>query len=114
MRLVAVMLPELGAGPDIAIIISHWFAARGDKVSEGERLVEIRVGPATFDVPCPVSGRLSAIREHEDNRVRPGAVLGFVGVGEEVRKLQEVAGENDYDRDSDRRNGLPPSSRRSS
>ncbi len=29
MRLAAVILPELGTGPDVPIVVSHWFAARG-------------------------------------------------------------------------------------
>ncbi len=30
MRLAAVILPDLGTGPDVPIVVSHWFAARGD------------------------------------------------------------------------------------
>ncbi len=76
MRLEAVILPDLGTGPDVPIIVSHWFASRGDEVWEGDRLVEVLVGPATFDVPAPVTGRLVEICGQEDDPVRPGAVLG--------------------------------------
>ena len=83
MRLEAVILPDLGTGPDVPIVVSHWFAARGDEVWEGDRLVEVLVGPATFDVPTPANGRLAEIRGHEDDLVRPGAVLGLVAVRED-------------------------------
>jgi pyruvate/2-oxoglutarate dehydrogenase complex dihydrolipoamide acyltransferase (E2) component len=83
MRLEAVILPDLGTGADIPIVVSHWFAARGEEVWEGDRLVEVLVGPATFDVPAPVSGRLAEIRAQEDDRVRPGAVLGLVAATED-------------------------------
>ena len=84
MRLEAVILPHLGTGPDVPIIVSHWFAARGEEVWEGDRLVEVLVGPAaTFDVPAPVTGRLAEIREREDDRVAPGAVLGLVAATED-------------------------------
>jgi len=83
MRLEAVILPDLGTGPDVPIVVSHWFAARGDEVWEGDRLVEVLVGPATFDVPAPVSGRLAEIRGREDDRVAPGAVLGMVAASED-------------------------------
>jgi pyruvate/2-oxoglutarate dehydrogenase complex dihydrolipoamide acyltransferase (E2) component len=83
MRLEAVILPELGTGPDVPIVISHWFAVRGDEVWEGDRLVEVLVGPATFDVPSPSSGRLAAIHGQEDDRVTPGTVLGLVAVLED-------------------------------
>jgi pyruvate/2-oxoglutarate dehydrogenase complex dihydrolipoamide acyltransferase (E2) component len=80
MRLEAVILPDLGTGPDQPIIVSHWFASRGEEVWEGDRLVEVLVGPATFDVPAPTTGRLAEIRGREDDRVRPGAVLGLLAV----------------------------------
>src|SRR5689334_693709 len=80
MRLEAVVLPDLGTGPDEPIVVSHWFAARGDKVWEGDRLVEVLVGPATFDVPAPRSGRLAEIRGVEDDRVEPGAILALLAV----------------------------------
>jgi pyruvate/2-oxoglutarate dehydrogenase complex dihydrolipoamide acyltransferase (E2) component len=82
MRLEAVILPDLGTGPDVPIIVSHWFASRGEDVWEGDRLVEVLVGPATFDVASPVSGRLAEIRGREDDRVAPGAVLGLVAAAE--------------------------------
>jgi pyruvate/2-oxoglutarate dehydrogenase complex dihydrolipoamide acyltransferase (E2) component len=83
MRLEAVVLPELGTGPDVPIVVSHWFAERGDEVWEGDRLVEVLVGPATFDVPAPTSGRLAVIHGLEDDRVTPGMVLGLVAVMED-------------------------------
>ncbi len=83
MRLEAVILPELGTGPGMPIVVSHWFAARGDEVWEGDRLVEVVVGPATFDVPAPSTGRLAEIRGHEDDRVEAGAVLGLLAVRED-------------------------------
>lgn len=83
MRLEAVILPDLGTGSDVPIVVSHWFAARGDEVFEGDRLVEVLVGAATFDVPAPASGRLTEIREREDDQVASGAVLGLVATAEE-------------------------------
>ena len=83
MRLEAVILPDLGTGPAQPIVVSYWYAAQGDKVWEGDRLVEVLVGPATFDVPAPVSGRLAEIHGLEDDSVAPGAVLGMVGAFED-------------------------------
>jgi pyruvate/2-oxoglutarate dehydrogenase complex dihydrolipoamide acyltransferase (E2) component len=84
MRLEAVILPDLGTGPDVPIVVSHWYAARGEDVWEGDRLVEVLVGPATFDVPSPTTGRLAEIREREDDRVAPGAVLGLVAAADDL------------------------------
>jgi pyruvate/2-oxoglutarate dehydrogenase complex dihydrolipoamide acyltransferase (E2) component len=106
MRLAAVVLPDLGTGPDIPIVVSHWFAARGDEVWEGDRLVEVLVGPATFDVSSPVSGRLAEIQCWEDDRVGPGSVLGLVATAED--DVRDGASDNEPDRP---RHDEPPSSR---
>ena len=90
MRLAAVILPDLGTGPDVPIIVSHWFVGRGGRVWEGERLVEVLAGPATFDVPSPVSGRLAEIRGLEDDRVEAGFVLGLVATAEEAAGSPEI------------------------
>src|SRR3954471_16298701 len=83
MRLEAVFLPDLGTGPDVPIVVSHWFAGRGDEVWEGDRLVEVLGGPASFDVPAPTPGGLAEIHGREDDRVTPGTVLGLVAVMED-------------------------------
>ncbi len=72
-----VILPELGAGP---ASLSVWFADLGDEVYEGDRLVEVLVGGATFDVPAPATGRLSEKRALPNDPVRTGQVLGVVEV----------------------------------
>ncbi len=105
MRLEAVILPDLGTGPDLPIVISHWFAACGDRVWEGERLVEVLVGPATFDVPSPVTGRLTEIRGLEDDRVEAGSILGLVATAD------EEPGDGAREHESGRDRGRPPSSR---
>jgi pyruvate/2-oxoglutarate dehydrogenase complex dihydrolipoamide acyltransferase (E2) component len=101
MRLEAVILPDLGTGPDVPIVVSHWFACRGEEVWEGDRLVEVLVGPATFDVPAPATGRLAEIRGREDDEVAPGAVLGLVAAAEED-------GDPGHDRDARRGAPRPP------
>ena len=83
MRLEAVRLPDLGTGPARSIVVSYWYARKGDQVWEGDRLVEVIVGSATFDVPAPKTGRLAAIHGKEDDLVHPGFVLGHLAVMEE-------------------------------
>ena len=82
MRFEAVKLPDLGTGPGAPIVVSHGFARPGEPVWEVERLVEVVVGPSTFDVPSPAGGTLAEILAREDDRVSPGATLGIVAVDE--------------------------------
>ena len=74
-----IILPELGAGP---ATLSAWFADVGDAVYEGDRLVEVLVAGATFDVPAPATGRLAEQRAFRSDPLQPGRVLGTVEVHE--------------------------------
>jgi pyruvate/2-oxoglutarate dehydrogenase complex dihydrolipoamide acyltransferase (E2) component len=72
---VAIILPEVGAAP---VVLSAWFADPGDTVFEGDRLVEVLVGGATFDVSSPATGRLVEKQVRRNEALVPGQVLGFV------------------------------------
>ncbi len=74
-----IRLPELGADP---AVVSVWFADPGETVYEGDRLVEILVGGATFDVSSPATGRLIGKLALADDPVLPGQVLGVMEVEE--------------------------------
>lgn len=68
-----IILPDLGAAP---VVLSVWFADPGDLVHQGDRLVEVLVGGATFDVSAPITGRLTQRRAHADQPLIAGQVLG--------------------------------------
>ena len=70
-----ILLPDLGTAP---VVLSVWFAAVGDRVYEGDRLVEVLVDGATFDVPAPATGRLAEKSAYPDDRLAPGQTLGVV------------------------------------
>jgi pyruvate/2-oxoglutarate dehydrogenase complex dihydrolipoamide acyltransferase (E2) component len=70
-----IRLPELSAGP---VVLSVWFANVGDQVYEGDRLVEVLIDGATFDVPAPATGRLAEKCAFADDPVCPGQVLGTI------------------------------------
>jgi pyruvate/2-oxoglutarate dehydrogenase complex dihydrolipoamide acyltransferase (E2) component len=76
----AIILPELGAAP---VVLSLWLADPGDEVYEGDRLVEVRVNGATFDVPAPATGRLAEQHALPEDRLAPGQVLGMILVKKE-------------------------------
>lgn len=70
-----IILPDVGAAP---LVLSLWFADLGDLVFEGDRLVEVLVGGATFDVAAPATGRLTEKQALPDDRLQPGQVLGIL------------------------------------
>lgn len=73
-----IILPDLGTSP---VLLSVWFADAGDLVYEGDRLVEVLLGDATFDVPAPATGRLAQKLALPDDSLTPGQVLGELEVG---------------------------------
>ena len=76
-----VRLPELGAGP---VRLTLWFAAPGDNVFAGDRLAEVLVAGASFDVASPATGRLLEQHAWPRDELTTGQVLGVVEGSSEV------------------------------
>jgi pyruvate/2-oxoglutarate dehydrogenase complex dihydrolipoamide acyltransferase (E2) component len=78
-----IILPDLGGS---AVRLSVWFADVGDLVFEGDRLVEVLVNGATFDVAAPATGRVVEKHVLPRDLLQIGQTLGLV----EVDPKQEV------------------------
>jgi pyruvate/2-oxoglutarate dehydrogenase complex dihydrolipoamide acyltransferase (E2) component len=74
-----IVLPDLRTAP---AVLSVWFADAGETVFEGDRLVEVLVSGATFDVAAPATGRLVEKRARPAEVLQAGQVLGIVEVDE--------------------------------
>lgn len=74
-RRIEVTLPQTGLAQ---LQVSVWYAAPGDHVFEGDRLVEIMAEGVTFAVPAPVTGLLIDRAVFARDCVQPGQVLGAV------------------------------------
>jgi pyruvate/2-oxoglutarate dehydrogenase complex dihydrolipoamide acyltransferase (E2) component len=74
-----ILLPDVGAAP---VRLSLWFSTPGDLVYEGDRLVEVVVAGATFDVSAPATGRLIERHAWPRDLLTPGQVLGVVETAE--------------------------------
>jgi len=70
-----IVLPDIGAAP---VFLSLWFAAPGDEVFVGDRVVEVRMSGATFDVSAPATGRLVERLAWPRDLLTPGQVLGLL------------------------------------
>jgi pyruvate/2-oxoglutarate dehydrogenase complex dihydrolipoamide acyltransferase (E2) component len=76
---VPVIMPDLGVAQ---ATLSLWFVEESSNVHEGERLVEILAGAATFDICAPIDGQLVKRCTLPTDRVSPGQVLGYVSSAE--------------------------------
>jgi pyruvate/2-oxoglutarate dehydrogenase complex dihydrolipoamide acyltransferase (E2) component len=68
-------VPELRAGK---VRLSLWFAQVGETLRRGERLVELVVDGATFEVTAPVDGTLVERHARVDEVLRTGQLLGVL------------------------------------
>lgn len=75
-----VRLPELGEDVKEATV-SFWHFEEGDKVQEGQDLVELTTDKATFNVPANASGTLSEVFFGEGDVVQSGEVLAIIEEG---------------------------------
>lgn len=72
-----VRLPPLAEGVNKANV-TYWHHKVGDKLKEGEDLVELVTDKATFNLPAPISGVLKEILVEEGSEVKVGQVLATI------------------------------------
>ncbi|MBI4335075.1 MAG: hypothetical protein HY589_00290 [Candidatus Omnitrophica bacterium] len=72
-----VVLPELGEGVTEATV-SYWYFEEGDKIEEGEDLVEMVTDKATFNVPSSAGGVLKEKCFEEGSVVKVGETLAVL------------------------------------
>lgn len=72
-----IAIPDLDL-PGVPITVSSWLAGLGERVVEGDRVVEILAGDVTVDLESPVSGVLGEKLAAVDEAVRAGQVVGVV------------------------------------
>ena len=76
---VLVCIPDcVGEGASASIRVGLWHCAQGRKVREGQRLVELSIGPMVYLVHAPCDGRLSKRFAEEDDLVSAGSILGVI------------------------------------
>jgi pyruvate/2-oxoglutarate dehydrogenase complex dihydrolipoamide acyltransferase (E2) component len=70
-----ILVPDLGA---TAIVLSVWYVKPGEAVYAGDRVVELLVGSATFDVTSEHAGTLAEQCALPDEPLVPRQVLGHL------------------------------------
>jgi pyruvate dehydrogenase E2 component (dihydrolipoamide acetyltransferase) len=70
--------------------IEKWFKEEGEKVKEGEPLLEVSSEKITNEVASPASGILLKIIGKEKEEIKVGTVIAIIGEeGEKVEKIKE-------------------------
>ncbi len=73
-----VRVPELGDSDADEVAVSFWYFDAGEKVREGEELVELLTDKAAFNVTVPANGVLCEIMVPEGGAASVGDVLGCI------------------------------------
>ena len=74
-RRVPITVPDLGAA---RVTFSLWHVRAGDRVTEGDRVAEVLIPGATFDVPAPAGGTLTECAVQPNDPLAPGQLLGMI------------------------------------
>ena len=70
-----IALPDLGTP---RVVFSLWYVRPGDRVFEGDRVAEVLIPGATFDVPAPATGTLTEPLALPNDALATGQVLGVI------------------------------------
>ncbi len=72
-----IKLPELGEGVE-SVKVSFWHFDEGEKIPEGEDLLEVTTDKATFNVPATEAGILKEQKVEEGEEISVGDVLAVI------------------------------------
>lgn len=75
--MVDVIVPEGDGGAQEAYVV-EWFKDIGERIEEGEAVVELMTDKANLEVPAPCSGVLASRLFEVDDRVSIGEVLARI------------------------------------
>lgn len=75
-------LPNLDL-PSATITATCWHAQVGQRVIEGDRLLEVLAGDAIVDLPAPASGRLIERTVQADDVLHAGQILAIIEADDE-------------------------------
>lgn len=78
--IVEVKLPQLSMGV-VDCQVSRWLKAVGDRVAEGELLIEVDTDKTVTEIEAPESGVLVEIRHPDGSVVGVGETLGVIDTG---------------------------------
>jgi pyruvate/2-oxoglutarate dehydrogenase complex dihydrolipoamide acyltransferase (E2) component len=71
----AILVPDLGTP---TATLSVWHVRPGERVFEGDRIVELLIPGAVIDLPAPATGVVRAMLAGANDRVEIGQRLGTI------------------------------------
>jgi pyruvate/2-oxoglutarate dehydrogenase complex dihydrolipoamide acyltransferase (E2) component len=75
-------LPDLGLG-DRPVVAGLWLVGLGNRVEEGDQLLEVSADAVVIDIPAPVGGTLVELLVSEDEPIKAGQPLAIIETDED-------------------------------
>jgi pyruvate/2-oxoglutarate dehydrogenase complex dihydrolipoamide acyltransferase (E2) component len=70
-----IVVPKLNCA---AMVLSVWYVKPGEAVFTGDRVVELLLGAATFDITAPASGVLLEQSANAGEQLNAGQIVGYL------------------------------------
>ena len=71
-----VLMPELQGAEEITV--GAWNKQRGERVAEGETLMEAHTDKVNAEIPSPVTGKVEELLLHVGDPVKPGQPIARI------------------------------------
>jgi pyruvate/2-oxoglutarate dehydrogenase complex dihydrolipoamide acyltransferase (E2) component len=72
-----IVVPDLGAPK---MVLSVWYVKPGEVVFAGDRVAELLLGSATFDIAAPCAGKLVEQCASPAERLTAGQIIGLIEI----------------------------------
>jgi pyruvate/2-oxoglutarate dehydrogenase complex dihydrolipoamide acyltransferase (E2) component len=72
-----IVMPDAGTDCE-PVRVSAWLVQPGDRVTVGDRVVEVLIDGVTFDITTEIGGRFATIEIPVGSLVRVGMTLGWI------------------------------------
>jgi len=74
-----IVMPELQGAEEITV--GAWSKQRGERVAEGETLMEVHTDKVNAEIPSPVAGVVEELLLDVGDPVKPGQPIARIGPG---------------------------------
>ena len=101
---VDIIMPRLGLTMEEGTIV-RWHAAEGDRVAQGQVLLDVETDKVTVEVEAPATGVMGSVLVNEGQKVPVGTLLGRIAAEDEIlrsaqndsvrQQIDNEAGQND-------------------
>ncbi|MFN0198502.1 MAG: biotin/lipoyl-containing protein [Planctomycetaceae bacterium] len=77
--LIPVVVPTI-IGRTEPMVLGSWLVDVGERIEQGEEILEISLPGIVWDLSAPVSGRLESVSRFTSDALQPGDICGWIAI----------------------------------